>query len=188
MRRSEAAALDVADLRFDGRGLVVTLRRSKTDQTGEGREIAVPFIVDADAVRPRLCENGSTRPISPAVRCFGHSTAARRLQKPALRRSTSRDLSSVLPWPPESKAISADIRCVQASSRPPRRPKAFGSRYSESQRTPVRRDSARVCAPRQRLRGFTADCDNESQRLKKYSRKAAKWQRLAAFFVCALCG
>ena len=32
------------DLRFDRRGLVVTLRRSKTDQAGEGREIGIPFV------------------------------------------------------------------------------------------------------------------------------------------------
>jgi site-specific recombinase XerD len=41
-RRSELAALDVADLRFSRRGLCVTLRRSKTDQGGEGREVAIP--------------------------------------------------------------------------------------------------------------------------------------------------
>jgi integrase len=42
-RRSEIAALDVADLCFDGRGLVVTVRRSKTDQEGEGRKVGLPF-------------------------------------------------------------------------------------------------------------------------------------------------
>jgi integrase len=46
MRRAEAAALDVADLRYDARGLVVTLRRSKTDQEGQGRKIAVPFVAN----------------------------------------------------------------------------------------------------------------------------------------------
>jgi integrase len=50
MRRAEAAALDVADMRYDARGLVVTLRRSKTDQEGQGREIAVPFVANG-----RLC-------------------------------------------------------------------------------------------------------------------------------------
>ncbi len=43
-RRSELAALDVDDLRFDRRGLTVTLRRSKTDQAGAGREVGVPFL------------------------------------------------------------------------------------------------------------------------------------------------
>ena len=41
-RRSEVAALDVSDLRFEKRGAVVTLRRSKTDQLGVGREVAIP--------------------------------------------------------------------------------------------------------------------------------------------------
>lgn len=41
-RRSEVAALDIADLRFEKRGAVVTLRRSKTDQVGVGREVAIP--------------------------------------------------------------------------------------------------------------------------------------------------
>jgi integrase len=44
LRRSEIAALDVRDLRFDRQGLVVTLRRSKTDQEGIGREIGLPFV------------------------------------------------------------------------------------------------------------------------------------------------
>ncbi len=41
-RRSELVALDVADLRFERKGLVVTLRRSKTDQTGETRLVPIP--------------------------------------------------------------------------------------------------------------------------------------------------
>lgn len=41
-RRSEVAALDVNDIRFETRGAVVTLRRSKTDQLGVGREVAIP--------------------------------------------------------------------------------------------------------------------------------------------------
>jgi integrase len=45
-RRSELAALDVADLRFDTRGLVVTIRRSKTDQDGLGAEIGVPYVAN----------------------------------------------------------------------------------------------------------------------------------------------
>jgi len=41
-RRSEVAALNVADVRFERRGAVVTLRRSKTDQIGAGREVEIP--------------------------------------------------------------------------------------------------------------------------------------------------
>ena len=47
-RRSEIAALNVEDLRFERTGLVVTIRKSKTDQTGAGREIGVPRIADRE--------------------------------------------------------------------------------------------------------------------------------------------
>lgn len=40
-RRSELVGLDVEDLVWHRKGLLVRLRRSKTDQTGEGRTVAV---------------------------------------------------------------------------------------------------------------------------------------------------
>lgn len=40
-RRSELEALDVADLSFRAEGLVVSVRRSKTDQEGAGAEVAI---------------------------------------------------------------------------------------------------------------------------------------------------
>jgi site-specific recombinase XerD len=43
LRRSELVGLDVADLAFTDDGLEVTLRRSKTDQEGQGRKIGVPY-------------------------------------------------------------------------------------------------------------------------------------------------
>jgi integrase len=46
LRRSELAALRVEDLRFEKRGLIVTIRRSKTDQEAKGAEIAVPFVAN----------------------------------------------------------------------------------------------------------------------------------------------
>lgn len=42
LRRSELVALDVADLEFLERGVIVHVRTSKTDQDGAGAEIAVP--------------------------------------------------------------------------------------------------------------------------------------------------
>lgn len=50
MRRSELVGLDVADLDQTDEGLVVTIRRSKVDQAGAGREIGLPYASDA-----RLC-------------------------------------------------------------------------------------------------------------------------------------
>jgi len=42
-RRSELAALDVKDLHWETEGLIITLPRSKTDQTGEGKSRAMPY-------------------------------------------------------------------------------------------------------------------------------------------------
>jgi len=43
LRRSELVALNIEDLAALDAGLLVTLRRNKTDQTGRGRTVAVPF-------------------------------------------------------------------------------------------------------------------------------------------------
>jgi integrase len=40
-RRSELVALDVSDLRETEAGLLVTIRRSKTDKEGQGRTVAI---------------------------------------------------------------------------------------------------------------------------------------------------
>lgn len=42
-RRSELVALDVSDVAFTADGLVVTVRRSKTDQEGAGATVGLPF-------------------------------------------------------------------------------------------------------------------------------------------------
>ena len=42
-RRSELVGLDLGDCASGKGGLTVTLRRSKTDQDGEGRRIGIPF-------------------------------------------------------------------------------------------------------------------------------------------------
>jgi integrase len=41
-RRSELCALEVADLTEVGDGLRVLIRKSKTDQEGQGAEVAIP--------------------------------------------------------------------------------------------------------------------------------------------------
>ena len=43
LRRSELAGLDVEDIRWVPEGMEVTIRRSKTDQEGEGVVVAVPY-------------------------------------------------------------------------------------------------------------------------------------------------
>jgi integrase len=43
LRRSELVGLDLGDIEHVRQGLVLTLRRSKTDQDGRGRKIGIPF-------------------------------------------------------------------------------------------------------------------------------------------------
>lgn len=42
LRRSEISALRISDLEFSDEGLIITLRRSKTDQLGKGQKVAIP--------------------------------------------------------------------------------------------------------------------------------------------------
>jgi len=48
LRRSELAALVASDLRFEPDGLIIELRRSKTDQEAAGEAVAVPFGAQAE--------------------------------------------------------------------------------------------------------------------------------------------
>lgn len=52
-RRSEVAGLGVADIEFTSQGVLLTLRRSKTDQRGEGRRKAILYQRDADVCAVR---------------------------------------------------------------------------------------------------------------------------------------
>lgn len=50
LRRSEVAELDRGDVAQVSEGLLITIRRSKTDQEGAGQQVAVPYASD-----PALC-------------------------------------------------------------------------------------------------------------------------------------
>jgi site-specific recombinase XerD len=47
-RRSELVGLDVADVSFVPQGMVITLRKSKTDQEGQGQKKAIPYGTSAE--------------------------------------------------------------------------------------------------------------------------------------------
>jgi site-specific recombinase XerD len=49
-RRSELAGIEIGDVAVEKEGLVITLRRSKTDQEGLGRKVAIPYGSD-----PKTC-------------------------------------------------------------------------------------------------------------------------------------
>jgi len=81
LRRSELVALDVADMERAPEGIIVHIRRSKTDQEGEGHQIAVPRgsklkPVEAleDWLRSARIEEG---PVFRSIRKGGHSTGGR---------------------------------------------------------------------------------------------------------------
>jgi site-specific recombinase XerD len=57
LRRSELTALNVEDLDFTPDGLVIVLRRSKTDQEQIGRQIGIPFGRNADTCVPTAAAN-----------------------------------------------------------------------------------------------------------------------------------
>jgi integrase len=56
-RRSEVVALDASDLAFGKDGLTVHLRRSKTDQVGEGRKIGIPYGSNPDTCPVRVLQS-----------------------------------------------------------------------------------------------------------------------------------
>ncbi len=66
LRRSELVGLDVGDVAFARRGLVVTIRRSKSDQEGAGAQVAV-----APGRDPAACPVRATRRWLQAARLGG---------------------------------------------------------------------------------------------------------------------
>lgn len=77
MRRSELASLDIEDVEFIAKGMMVTLRRSKTDQEAQGHKIAVPFgrtrYCPVMALKEWLCVlNHSSGPIFVRIDRHGH--------------------------------------------------------------------------------------------------------------------
>lgn len=77
-RRSELTGLDVADLRFTLEGVRVLIRKSKTDQAGAGRSVAIPYAPEGEpcpvkALREWLTASAITEgPIFRGVDKHGH--------------------------------------------------------------------------------------------------------------------
>jgi integrase len=77
-RRSELAGIHIYDLKFSADGVVVTVRRSKTDQEGAGSEVGLPFGASQEtcpvlALR-RWLERAGIRegPVFRSVGRYGH--------------------------------------------------------------------------------------------------------------------
>ncbi|MDE0853960.1 MAG: tyrosine-type recombinase/integrase, partial [Nevskia sp.] len=82
LRRSELVGLNVEDVKFVPEGLILRLRRSKTDQEGEGRDIGIPYArsraCPVKALRAWLDQAGITAgPIFRGVGKSGHIQPSR---------------------------------------------------------------------------------------------------------------
>jgi hypothetical protein len=55
-RRSELVGFDAEDCSFGKDGLTITLRKSKTDQNGEGRKIGIPYGSNPDTCPVRTIQ------------------------------------------------------------------------------------------------------------------------------------
>ncbi len=99
-RRSELVGLDAQDIEFTSDGMVVTLRRSKTDQEGQGRRVGIPF-----GSAPATCPVRSVRawidaasitggPVFRPVGRWGH-VAEQRLADRAVARVVQRYAQAV---------------------------------------------------------------------------------------------
>lgn len=77
-RRSELAFINVCDLKFSADGVVVSVRKSKTDQEGAGREVGLPFgtVQDTCPVRSlrQWLDNAGIKegPVFRSVGRYGH--------------------------------------------------------------------------------------------------------------------
>jgi integrase len=77
-RRSELAGIHVCDLKFSADGVVVTVRKSKTDQEGAGRDVGLPFGASQDTCPVRALRQWLDRaairegPVFRSVGRYGH--------------------------------------------------------------------------------------------------------------------
>ena len=97
-RRSVLAGVDACDLKFSADGVVVNVRKSKTDQEGAGREVGLPF--------------GSSTETCPGPRAAPVARPGRDSRRPGL--PVSRKIRSCLPARP---ALRFDRQAPQARRR-----------------------------------------------------------------------
>jgi integrase len=77
-RRSELAGIHICDLKFSADGVVVIVRKSKTDQEGAGREVGLPFGASPETCPVRALRQWLDRagiregPVFRSVGRYGH--------------------------------------------------------------------------------------------------------------------
>jgi integrase len=100
MRRSELSALDLADVTFESKGVAVLVRRSKTDQNGRGRVIAVwpgskPATDPVELLRSWVGRRGSwAGPLFPRIDGF-HQIHHDRIGGEAVNKVLKRNLRRI---------------------------------------------------------------------------------------------
>lgn len=106
LRRSELVALDIADVERTREGLVLAIRRSKTDPEGQGRRIGIPY--------------GATA-VSCPVRAYGDwLTQLGAATGPIFRAITPRDRIQIRRLSSQSVALIVKRRAAQAGLDPTR--------------------------------------------------------------------
>ena len=141
-RRSEIVALDCDDVERVRQGLIVTLRRSKTDQEGAGRKVGIPF--GEPAIAPSSPSTAGLRsPGSKPAPSSGPSTGMAASPPSGCRakqyRSSSRSAS---PPPASTRPATPATACAPAS---PRAQCRRACRHSRSGLRPATR--ATPCSP-----------------------------------------
>lgn len=82
-RRSEISNLDVEDIQFFPKGMIITIRESKTDQTKQGQQVGIPYIknknMDAIAAVKNWMDKGriTTGPLFRSLSRSGRPTSNR---------------------------------------------------------------------------------------------------------------
>ncbi|MFZ6026691.1 MAG: site-specific integrase [Chloroflexota bacterium] len=98
-RRSELVGLNYSDLEFTPQGVIVTLRKSKTDQEGKGRRVGIPY---------GKITNGTPSPTCPVTALLAWLETAHIESGPVFRRLRRGGI--VTPDRLESKSVSLIVK------------------------------------------------------------------------------
>jgi len=99
LRRSELVALNIGDLDFQDKGLLVTIKRSKTDPEGRGSTVAIPYAegilcaVKATAAWIGRLDRNEKSPEKPLFRSIGSGGQKFWYRKPHRDRLSARMVS-----------------------------------------------------------------------------------------------
>lgn len=119
LRRSELAGLDAQDVEDRKGGIAVTLRRSKTDQTGSGRTVGIVYGTHSPTCPVRALRSWTHRASITSGPCSDPSPATATSARPASPDARSPASSKAVPWPQDSTPTSSRAtRCAQGTQPP----------------------------------------------------------------------